>query len=117
MNEIGAIPAVVPSAGPTASAQVSAPSSAFAQNASEATPQAAQAASSDFASMLGEAISTLDSKVAEADRMVTEFALNENTPIHHVTIALEEARVAVELATQVRQRLTEGYRTLMNMQL
>jgi flagellar hook-basal body complex protein FliE len=71
----------------------------------------------NFGSILSDAIARLDSKVADADRLVAQFAVDESTPIHHVTIALEEARMAVELATQVRQRLTEGYRELMNMQL
>lgn len=70
-----------------------------------------------FADMLSEAVAQVDGKVAEADRMVGQFAIDPSTPIHHVTIALEEARLAVELATQVRQRMTEGYRELMNMQL
>lgn len=74
-------------------------------------------ANESFASMLSKAIADLDNKVAYSDRMVTRFAIDDSTPIHHVTIALEEARMAVELATQVRQRLTEGYRQLINMQL
>ena len=78
---------------------------------------AADPAGSDFGSMLSEAISNLDGKVAKADDMVARFVVDDTTPIHHVTVALEEARMAVELATQVRQRLTEGYRQLMNMQL
>jgi flagellar hook-basal body complex protein FliE len=34
-----------------------------------------------------------------------------------VTYALEEARMAVELAMQVRSKLVDGYREIMNMQL
>ena len=79
--------------------------------------QVNETVSTDFGSMLSEAISSVDNKVAEADKMVAQFVVDESTPVHHVTIALEEARMAVELATQVRQRLTEGYRTIMNMQL
>jgi len=37
--------------------------------------------------------------------------------VHQVTLALEQARLSVELAMQVRQRLVESYRELMNMQL
>jgi flagellar hook-basal body complex protein FliE len=38
-------------------------------------------------------------------------------PLHQVTYALEEARLSVELAMQVRTRLVESYRELMNMSI
>jgi flagellar hook-basal body complex protein FliE len=66
---------------------------------------------------MGEGLTRMDAKVAHADRMVMHFALDERTPVHQVTIALEEARLAVEMTMQVRQRLLEGYRELMNLQL
>jgi flagellar hook-basal body complex protein FliE len=37
--------------------------------------------------------------------------------VHQVTYALEEARLSVELAMQVRAKLLDGFRELMNMQL
>jgi len=84
-------------------------------NADAAESHAATDAS--FGNYLADAVATLDGKVAEADRMVTQFVVDESTPIHQVTIALEEARLAVELATQIRRGLTESYREIMNMQL
>lgn len=71
----------------------------------------------DFASIISRGLADMEAKVAKADQMVTSFALDDNVPVHQVTIALEEARLAVEYAIQVRQRLVEGYRELMNMQL
>lgn len=82
-----------------------------------ASQQPTEIVDSNFGNMLSEAIANVDGKVAQADTMVSRFVVDSTTPIHHVTVALEEARMAVELATQVRQRLTEGYRQLMNMQL
>lgn len=70
-----------------------------------------------FASLLSEGIKSLETKVAHADEMVKTFALDDGIPVHQVTYALEEARLAVELAMQVRSRLLEGYRDIMNMQL
>ncbi|MGQ7829965.1 flagellar hook-basal body complex protein FliE [Altererythrobacter sp. Z27] len=75
------------------------------------------AASGNFADLIAHGLARMNAKVAHADQMVTQFALDGSTPIHHVTIALEEARLAVEMAMQVRQRLLEGYRELMNLQL
>lgn len=72
---------------------------------------------SGFASLIQSSIATMDAKVAQADQLVTRFALDDSVPVHQVTVALEEARLSVELAMQVRARLVEGYRELMNLQL
>lgn len=71
----------------------------------------------DFGTLLQRGLASMEAKVADADRMVARFALDDDVPVHQVTIALEEARLSVEFAMQVRQRLVESYRELMNMQL
>jgi flagellar hook-basal body complex protein FliE len=81
-----------------------------------ASPQQ-PAATGSFAALLSDGIKSMESKVARADGMVKAFALDDSIPVHQVTFALEEARLSVELAMQVRSRLLEGYRELMNMQL
>lgn len=80
-----------------------------------AAPQLA--APVDFSTLVSEGLASMDAKVAHADQMVSRFALDDSVPLHQVTIALEEARLSVEFAMQVRQRFVEGYRELMNMQL
>jgi flagellar hook-basal body complex protein FliE len=78
---------------------------------------AAGAAEPGFASILTQGMRHVDAKVAEANGLVRQFAVDDSIPLHQVTYALEEARLAVELAMQVRTRLVESYRELMNMQL
>lgn len=80
-----------------------------------ATPVAGSTTS--FGEMLLNGLHGLDAKVGNADQLVKQFALGDDIPVHQVTMALEEARLSVELAMQVRARLVEGYRELMNMQL
>ncbi|HKC03564.1 MAG TPA: flagellar hook-basal body complex protein FliE [Sphingomicrobium sp.] len=88
------------------------------QAAVQQLPMAAPAVDGgSFASFLTRSLRTMETKVAHADQMVKAFALDDNIPVHQVTYALEEARLSVELAMQVRTRLLEGYRELMNMQL
>lgn len=88
------------------------------QNALESLPQISTATpDKSFAVMLSEGLETVSNKVAYANAMVRDFAVDENVPIHQVTIALEEARLNIELATQVRERFIEAYREIMNMQL
>ena len=70
-----------------------------------------------FDEMLKAGIQATDTKVAEADRLVQAFALDDSIPAHQVTFALEEARLSLELMLQVRNRLLEGYQQIMNMQV
>lgn len=72
---------------------------------------------SSFSDILSAGIQQVDGKLSTADSLVRQFALDDSVPVHQVTYALEEARLSVELAMQVRARLVEGYRDLMNMQL
>ena len=70
-----------------------------------------------FADVLRAGIGLLEAKLDTADTLVRRFALGESVPMHQVTFALEEARLSMELAMQVRGRLLDGYRELMGMQL
>jgi len=70
-----------------------------------------------FASVLSAGLEGVDRKIAAADDLVRQFALDDSVPLHQVTFALEEARLSVELAMQLRARLVETYRDLMAMQL
>ncbi|MDZ7282803.1 flagellar hook-basal body complex protein FliE [Sphingomonas sanguinis] len=70
-----------------------------------------------FGAMLMNGIGAVDARLQSADALVRQFAVDDGVPVHHVTMALEEARLSLELAMQVRGRLVEGYRELMNMQL
>lgn len=70
-----------------------------------------------FFDMLAGGMRQAEAKVETADALVRRFAVDDSVPLHQVTFALEEARLSVELAMQVRTRLVESYRELMNMQL
>ena len=91
------------------------PPASLLQQLGPASPNAPQPQS--FAALLADAIKSVETKVAKADEMVKAFALDDSVPVHQVTYALEEARLSVELAMQVRSKLLDGYRELMNMQL
>lgn len=70
-----------------------------------------------FSDLITEGLAQVEARIDHADEMVRAFTLDSSVPVHQVTIALEEARLAVELALQVRTRVTEAYREVMNMQL
>lgn len=78
---------------------------------------APQAGGASFADVLMTGLRGVDQKISTADTLVQQFAVDDTVPVHQVTMALAEAKVAVELAVQVRTRLVEGFRELMNMPL
>jgi flagellar hook-basal body complex protein FliE len=110
MNELDPIAAIGASAVSGATApDISAPT---------APPNAAASATQvDFSRILSDATQALEARVEHADAMVRRFVVDDTTPLHEVTIAIEEARIAVELALQVRTRVVETYRDIANMQL
>ncbi|OXI16164.1 flagellar hook-basal body complex protein FliE [Burkholderia sp. AU15512] len=72
---------------------------------------------SSFADWLVTGATRVDQTARFADDAVTRFALDGAVPPHQVMIALEEARMSLQLALQVRSRIVEGYQELMRMQL
>jgi flagellar hook-basal body complex protein FliE len=81
------------------------------------TGAAPQAGSASFADVLMTGLRGVDEKVATADKLVQQFAIDDSVPVHQVTMALADAKMAVELAMQVRTRVVEGFREIMNMPL
>jgi flagellar hook-basal body complex protein FliE len=94
-----------------------------AQSAGAVAPSLAPAAATaappaqSFGSMLLANVMHADNSVQAAEKAVESFALDGRTPPHQVMIALEEARMSLHYALQVRNRLVEGYQELMRMQL
>jgi flagellar hook-basal body complex protein FliE len=82
-----------------------------------ALPSALPTSSASFADILQRGIATTNTKLLEAERKVTAFALDDSVPAHQVTFALEEARLSLELMIQVRNRMIDGYQQIMNMQV
>ena len=84
--------------------------------AAAAVPAAAIPGTS-FANLLTQGIDTVNTKLARADQLVAQAAVDTSIPLHQVTFALEEARLSFELLIQVRNRLIDASQQLLNMQL
>ena len=84
-----------------------------------ALPAAAapQAGATGFGDVLMAGLRSVDAKVESADKLVQQFAVDDSVPVHQVTMALEQAKLSVELAMQVRAKLLDGFQQLMNMPL
>jgi flagellar hook-basal body complex protein FliE len=76
-----------------------------------------QKSGADFSNWLIQQANDLDTKLADADMQVRQLAVGDNTNIHQVMMSLEKARLSLELVVQVRNKVLEGYQSLMQMQV
>jgi flagellar hook-basal body complex protein FliE len=83
-----------------------------------ATPAATAAApQADFTAWLSQAVSRTEAQLVRADQGLQRLAAGEADNLHQVMIALEEARVGVQLLAQVRNRLLDAYQEVLRMQI
>ncbi|MDX1952344.1 MAG: flagellar hook-basal body complex protein FliE [Verrucomicrobiota bacterium] len=72
---------------------------------------------SSFSGVLGQMVSDVSSKQAEASEMVNGLLRGENVSLHQTMLAVEEASVSFQLMVEVRNKLLESYQELMRMQI
>lgn len=81
-------------------------------------PQSQRAAEPDggsFSNYLESAIGAVESLQKKAHDLQSAFAAGEVTDIHQVTIAAQEAEIALELVLAVRNKVVEAYQEIMRM--
>ena len=70
-----------------------------------------------FGDLLTSQVEKLNMTQLSADQMVSDFAAGKTDDLHNVMIGVEEARLSMELAVQVRYKIIEAYKELTQMQL
>ena len=69
-----------------------------------------------FSDVLKDALGQVDQLQADAKDAVGSFLRGEAVELHEVMAATEEAGIALELLIEIRNKLTEAYRSVINMQ-
>lgn len=70
-----------------------------------------------FGDLLSTQVDKLNGQQLKADGLIQDFASGNIDDLHEVMIGVEEARLSMELAVQVRNKIVEAYKELNNMQL
>ncbi len=70
-----------------------------------------------FGDLLTSQVEKLNMTQLSADQMVSDFAAGKTDDLQNVMIGVEEARLSMELAVQVRNKIIEAYKELTQMQL
>lgn len=84
-----------------------------AQNQSGNEPPA-----TDFAALLRQSIDTVNETQQQAGNLAKAFERGEmDVPLAEVMVSLQKARVSFQAMVQVRNKLVEAYKDIMNMQM
>jgi len=70
---------------------------------------------SGFGQALNDAITKLSDSQQKADDTVTGFLTGQVQDVHQVTVAMEEAKISMELAVEVRNRVVSAYQQIWQM--
>lgn len=80
-------------------------------------PSIEGAEGSSFAEVLSNALGDVQSKQDLADEAIRKLATGETQDVHQVMVAFEQARLSMQLLTEVRNKLVEAYQEVSRMQM
>jgi len=80
-------------------------------------PAAAKTGQTDFAGWMNAQLKELDQQIYSSELQVRQLAAGQSDNLHQVMTSLEKAKLSFELTLQVRNKLLEGYREIMRMQI
>jgi flagellar hook-basal body complex protein FliE len=72
---------------------------------------------SGFSDILKNKLDEVNDKQIEAEITTESFIKGESTDIHEVMIKTEEAKLSLQLAVQIRNKLVEAYQEINRMQV
>jgi len=73
--------------------------------------------SNTFFDMLKSKLDGVNNLQINAENATESFVKGENTDIHNVMLSTEEAKMSLELAVQIRNKIVDAYQELNRMQL
>ncbi|GAB3771681.1 flagellar hook-basal body complex protein FliE [Ramlibacter monticola] len=80
-------------------------------------PLAPAAGTTDFGAQVAQGLQELNQQLLASQVDLQRMAAGETANLHEVMVRLEEGRIALQLALQVRNRALEAYQDLMRMQI
>lgn len=89
----------------------------FSVPAANDTAKKAPSPAPGFAEWLKKALEELNESQLKADRVALGFLSGQVKDLHQVVIAMEEARIMMSLAVEVRNKLVEAYQEVWRMQI
>nr|WP_246283145.1 flagellar hook-basal body complex protein FliE [Marinifaba aquimaris] len=66
---------------------------------------------------MSNAITDLNAKLIESNQLLEKVAMGKEVSTHEVMLTMTEAKLSLQLAVEVRNKLLESYQEVMRMQL
>ncbi|MBU3190588.1 flagellar hook-basal body complex protein FliE [Clostridium bowmanii] len=71
----------------------------------------------NFLDTLKEKLDDVNDKQIEADNLTDQFVKGEEEDVHKVMLSTQEAKLSLELAVQIRNKIVEAYQEFNRMQI
>ena len=71
----------------------------------------------DFKELLNTAVKSVSETQTGADQAIAQLASGQNIELHNVMLAAQKAQLTLQLALQVKTKVTEAYQEIMRMQI
>lgn len=72
---------------------------------------------SSFSNVLKDSLDKLNEKQVQANEITNDFIVGEDVEVHEMMLSMEEAKMSMQLAIQVRNKVVEAVQELTRMQL
>lgn len=73
--------------------------------------------SNTFSDLLKESLDNLNEKQISSDDITNDFIAGEDVEVHEMILATEEAKMSLQLAIQIRNKVVDAIKELNGMQL
>ncbi|WP_457447644.1 flagellar hook-basal body complex protein FliE [Roseateles sp. P5_E4] len=83
----------------------------------QVTQASTNAAAPGFANWVEHELGNLNTQLVGAEQGINKLASGTAENLHEVMLQLEQARLAMQVASQVRSRVLEAYQDVMRMQV
>lgn len=70
-----------------------------------------------FQNVLKDSLDKLNEKQVQADEITNDFVAGNDVEVHEMLLSMEEAKMSMQLAIQVRNKVVEAVQELTRMQL
>ncbi|HDT14995.1 MAG TPA: flagellar hook-basal body complex protein FliE [Firmicutes bacterium] len=72
---------------------------------------------SDFGNILNLAVQSINETQINADIAIKQLAAGHDVELHNVMLAVEKASMTLQLALQIKNKITDAYHEVMRMQI
>ena len=72
---------------------------------------------SDFVGFVSDSLANVNQSIVDSNQAIEDLALGKVESTHEVIIAMEEAKMSLQLAVEVRNKLVEAYQEILRMQV